>query len=117
MTIEEKIFNKSKPNYSKLIKYGFKQKNDSYIYKTNFLNNEFMAEVTINENSVNGKVYDLNTMFEYSNIRLDIEGSFVNSVKEEYIKILKSIKDNCFESEFFIFEQSNRITSYIMNKY
>ena len=117
MTIEEKIFNKSKPNYSKLIKYGFKQKNDSYIYKTNFLNNEFMAEVTINENNVNGKVYDLNTMLEYTNIRLDIEGSFVNSVKEEYIKILKNIKNNCFESEFFIFEQSNRITSYIMNKY
>lgn len=117
MTIEEKIFNKSKPNYSKLIKYGFKQKNDSYIYKTNFLNNEFMAEVTINENSVNGKVYDLNTMFEYTNIRLDIEGSFVNSVKEEYIKILKNIKDNCFESEYFNFEQSNRITSYIINKY
>lgn len=117
MTIEEKIFNKSKPNYSKLIKYGFRQKNDSYIYKTNFLNNEFMAEVTINENSVNGKVYDLNTMFEYTNIRLDIEGSFVNSVKEEYIKILKNIKDNCFESEYFNFEQSNRITAYIINKY
>lgn len=117
MTIEEKIFNKSKPNYSKLIKYGFKKNNDFYIYNKNFFNDEFMVEIIIKDKSVSVKVYDLNTMLEYTNIRLDIEGSFVNSVREEYIKILKSIKDNCFESEFFNFEQSNRIASYIMDKY
>ncbi len=117
MTIEENIFNKSKPNYLKLVKYGFKQKNSSYIYNQNFFNNEFMVEIIIKDNNVDGKVYDLNTMLEYTNIRLSIEGSFVNSVKEEYIKILKNIKDNCFESEYFNLEQSNRITSYIMDKY
>lgn len=38
-------------------------------------------------------------------------------IKEEYIKILQEIKDKCFEKEYFIFNQLNRIAKKIKEKY
>ena len=47
----------------------------------------------------------------------DIDKEFVNKVKEEYINILKDIANKCFEKQYFIFSQSNRITKRIKEKY
>ena len=111
------VFKKTKVNYSKLIKYGFKNNINNYIYEKEFLN-DFRAIITVNENNnITGKVIDLQTNDEYTNINMDINGTFVNQIRDEYKKILTDIKNNCFTRIYFISSQANRITNYIINKY
>ena len=116
MTIEENILKKTEPNYEKLLKYGFKKEHDKYTYKTTIMNDEFEVEITVKE-KLEGKVIDLNTEEEYTNIRLENIGAYTSKVKEEYEKVLIDIKNRCFEKNYFMFPQSNRITEYIINKY
>lgn len=116
MNIEEEIFKRSNINIDKLIKYGFKKNKDTYIYEKNFLDDSFKAVITISD-TLKGKVIDLETNEEYINIRTKMMGSFVNTVREEYEKILLDIKKNCFNETPFISDQSNRVTKYIKDKY
>ena len=44
-------------------------------------------------------------------------GEFVNKVREAYKSILKDIRNNCYDTKYFISNQANRITSYIDKKY
>lgn len=118
MSIEE-VFNKEKLNEEKLIPFGFKKQDDLYKYSKEFMNGDFRADIFVDKDgNVTGKVYDLSLGEEYTNFRINEPvGEFVNTVKEEYIKILNDIKDNCFEKEFFISKQANRITKMIYEKY
>ena len=118
MKIEEEIFKKSKPIKEKLIKYGFKKENNIYIIEKTFMNDSFKAIITIEKENIKGKIIDLEFNEEYTNIRVEnTQGEFVNKVKNEYKKILQDIKNNCFENKYFIGNQANRITKYILNKY
>lgn len=119
MNIEEKVFKKEKLNKEKLLGFGFTKEENLYKYSKDFMNGSFRADIYVDENgNVSGKVYDLEMEEEYTNFRIkDAVGEFVNTVKEEYIKILNEIKDNCFEKEYFIYEQSNRIAKKIYEKY
>lgn len=118
MNIEKEIFKKSHVLLNKLQNNGFKKDNDIYTLEKNFLNDDFKAIITIDRNgNISGKVIDLQLKEEYTNIRTEMKGKFVNKVREEYQKILLEIKNNCFETNYFISKQANRITKYIKNKY
>lgn len=119
MSIEDVVFKKEKLNKESLIKYGFEKENNEYKYSKKFMNDSFRADIVIEESgNVSGKVYDLEVDEEYTNFRIeDVVGEFVNKVKEEYINILKDIADKCFEKQYFIYDQSNRITKMIKEKY
>ena len=119
MSIESEIFKKYIPNNNKLIKYGFKKSNNSYKFSKNFMNNAFRADIVIdNKGQVIGKVIEIELNEEYTIFRMENAiGEFVNTVRDEYIKILKDIASSCFEKEEFIFGQTNRITRLIKEKY
>lgn len=120
MSIENEIFKRTHmEDFNKLKNYGFTKQNNEYQYSKKFMNNNFRADIYIDsKGNVSVKVYDLGINEEYTNFRIkNATGGFVNQVKEEYIKILQDIKDKCFEKEYFIFEQSNRITKLISEKY
>ena len=119
MIIEDEVFKKYKLKKDKLISYGFKKKNEIYKYSKIFMNDTFRAEISIDKNGrVLGKVIELELDEEYTNFRMEnVIGEFVNTVREEYIKILQDIANNCFDKEEFIFEQTNRITGLIKEKY
>ena len=96
MTIEEKIFQKTKINYSKLLTYGFTKKGTVYTYTENIMNNDFQVIINITDNKVDGHIYDLNFNEEYHNFRNDnFTGSYVAKIKEEFELILNDIKNNC----------------------
>ena len=117
MNIENEIFKRSVCNFDKLLSYGFILGND-YQLEVLFLNNNFKAIITIDKNgNVKGKIIDLLVNEEYTNIRTDMNGEFVSKVREEYKNILKDIKDKCFINRFFIYDQTNRITGFIKDKY
>ena len=119
MSIESEVFKKYIPNYNKLVKYGFKKSNNEYSFSKKFMNNTFRADIVINDNGeILGKVIEIELDEEYTNFRIEgSEGEFVGKVREEYKNILQDIANNCFEREDFIFEQTNRITKLIKEKY
>ena len=119
ISIENEVFKKYVPNNKKLIKYGFKKYNNEYKLSKTFLNDTFRADIVIDSNGqVIGKVIEIELDEEYSNFRIEGNvGEFVGKIREEYRNILQDIANNCFEKEYFIFEQANRITKLINEKY
>ena len=118
MKIEEDIFKTYIPNEDKLLKYGFIKEKGQYKYSVYIMDNTFKVDIIIENGKVYGKIYDLEAQSEYTNFRVkDITGEFALSIKEEYQNILKDIRKNCFEKNYFIYNQSNRLTSYIIKKY
>ena len=94
-----------------------KDKNN-YILEKEFLDGDFKAIINISDKGiVTGKVIDIQIDEEYTNIRTNLNGAFVNKVRESYKDILIDIKNNCFETNDFIFDQTNRINNYIKDKY
>ncbi len=119
MTIEEELFRKTKIDFVKISEYGFKKDKSLYKYSKNIMNDNFKVDIEINKAGiVKGKVYDLSFGEEYTNFRIGGNaGSFVGQVRDEFENLLKDIRSNCFTRVDFIYEQSNRITKAIKEKY
>lgn len=115
--MEYELFKKCIFDYSKLLNYGFKEENNIYYYEKYILDNNYKICIKIENNNVIGKIYDLIFNDEYLNLNVDSNLSFNNKIKEEYINILKDIKNNCTKEFLFVFKQSNEITNYIKRKY
>lgn len=119
MKIEKNIFDRHKPDFEKLQKFGFVKNGKNYNYEKYFMDNQFRADIQINANGeLSAKVYDTASNDEYLPLRVEHnEGKFVGKVREAYIEILKEICDKCFLKTYFIFPQSNRITNALLKKY
>ena len=119
MTIEEEVFKKTKMDFAKLSKYGFKKEKDLYKYSKNIMNNTFRIDIEVNKDGlVKGKIFDLSICEEYTNFRVEENtGSFVSKLKSEFKNLLEDIKNNCFIKKDFIYEQANRIAKSIKEKY
>lgn len=118
MNIEEKLFKKTIINYNKLLAYGFTKENNTYKYSKPLIEN-LIAYITIdNSQKVTGKIYDLNFNEEYINFRINTnQGTFVNKVRQEYLKLLNNIIENCTTKQLFITPQANSITQKIKEIY
>lgn len=119
MSIESEVFKKYIPNNNKLIKYGFKKSNNEYKFSKKIMNDTFRADIVIDDKGqVIGKVIEIELNEEYTNFRIKgNSGEFVGKVREEYKSILQDIANKCFEKEYFMYEQTNRITKLINEKY
>ena len=68
--------------------------------------------------NITGKVYDLETEEEYTNIYVITQtGAFVSQVRTAYEQILIDIRNHCFKKNYFMFPQTNRITKWIETTY
>ena len=115
--LEEDIFQKKKVNVSKLISFGFIKKDNQYEYTEYFMNQSFKA-IILYQGKISGKVVDTMTDEEYMPLRVEAyDGEYVNQVRNAYRKILKNIAEQCFDSEYFVSNQANRITQKIYNIY
>lgn len=118
MSIESEIFKRYNVDFNKLESYGFIKNDNKYEYSKKFMDT-FKANIVINKKgNVFGKIIDLDVDYEYINFRLDNNiGEFASNIREEYKKILIDIRNNCFKKDYFINNQTNRITKYIIDKY
>ena len=118
MQIEQELFERTHVNFSKLKEYGFEKKKDCYYYSKILLDN-FKVDIVIDKKGlVTGKIYDLIAEEEYINFRIESQvGKFVSSIREAYRKLLEDIRINCFQKEFFVSDQANRITNKIIDLY
>lgn len=119
MTIEEEIFKRSKPNFSSLITYGFKKDNNKYVYSKKILSSTFRIEISIKETGeIIGKVFEIELNDEYLAFRIEASnGEFSNKIRTYFEETLIDIKKKCFIEENFIYQQSNRISNLIKEKY
>ncbi len=118
MTLEEEIFKKSELDNNKLLEYGFIKKDNYLEYKKPILNNNFEIIVKVKENKIKGKIIDKELDDEYLNYRVENQiGEFVNNIRDEFIKTLEDIKQNCTINKLFVSDQSNRIADLILKKY
>jgi predicted DNA-binding protein (MmcQ/YjbR family) len=119
MSIEKDLFLRSHVDFSQLETYGFIKKGKSYSYQKEIFNNSFLADIHIDSlGNVFGKVIDLSTQEEYVALNISsFQGEFVNRVRDSYRNLLIDIKRNCFITDYFVFDQANRICHYILNQY
>lgn len=119
MSIESEIFKKYTPDYDKITKFGFVQKGKNYILERLFKNEEFKAVVEVSKTGeIRGTVYDMENGDEFLPLRVENQqGAFVGEVREEYVKVLTEIRENCFLENYFIFPQTNRISKVMIERY
>ena len=114
MSINE-VFKKSKPNYKVLEQNGFIKEKNTYTYRQDILE-DFELLLTITD-TIDIKVIDKDLNEEYTAIYVESTGTFVNTIKDEVLKVLNSIKNTCFIENYFIYDQSNRIANLIKKEY
>lgn len=96
--IEDEVFGNAFYDKRKLLEYGFHQKENSFYYEAEIYHDEFKVEIKISkEGKVKGKMVEISTNEEFFNFRLNTDGAFLNTLKEEYIKLLEDIREKCFQ--------------------
>ena len=119
MNIEKEIFKKSVIVFDKLIPYGFRKEKENYIIRKKIMDDtlEIIVKITLS-GDIQGKVMDLSFGEEYTNYRLENQmGEFASQVREEYSNFLLSIRDRCTITSDFTFDQTNRLSNWIVEKY
>ncbi len=95
--MEEKIFSRRMFDEQAMIRYGFVKEGDCYVYKTDFMEGDFSAVITVDtNNTVTGKVIDKMNDEEYAQLRNpNYNGAFVGAVRASYEELLSDIADKC----------------------
>ena len=119
MTLEEKIFQRSGVDFSKLEKYGFIKKEPDFVLEKTLLNGSFQAVITIDKTgAVSGQVYDTDTNDIYLPLRVESRsGGYAEQVRAAYKTVLEDIREKCFISTLFAENQANRMTQKIFETY
>ena len=112
------FFANKKPDYKKLLEYGFKKKGPVYSYLTEIYNDQFRLLIEIESKDVTTKLTDAYSGDLYTLHLLEgAEGTFVGQVREEYEKVLKDISEKCFVTDVFEFPQTFQVLDYALQKY
>lgn len=108
-----------KANIKKLEQYGFKKNKDKYTYSTDIMNGDFTLNIDIiNESEIQTELIEKAFGEPYTlHLVEDAEGTFVGEIREQYQKILKDIKEKCFEINVFEWEYSYKVLEYAKEKY
>lgn len=112
-------FNKKRPNFKKLVEFGFQKEKDKYIYSNDIMNGDFNLNIEVTLSGyIKTKVIEKSSKEEYTlHLVHSAQGTFVGQIREEYEKILNLISDNCFEAEIFQSKEAKQIITYIEKKY
>ena len=118
MEPEDKIFRYKSFCIDKLTAYGFVKKNSIYEYRTEIMNGDFLAAVTVGKDmTVSGKLIDIMNNEEYNRFRSEDTGAYVASVRAAYEELLLDIASRCCSEKTFASAQSNRIAENIFRIY
>ena len=77
----------------------------------------FKVIITIKNNILKGKLYDINFDDEYTIFRNINASGYSLQVKDQYIELLNDIKEKTIDKRDFIFDQTNRVVDYVSKKY
>lgn len=115
--LEEKLKNR-KLKDEQLLKYGFKQEKDTYIYQKRIQNNQFEIQIVISNKESYAKLIDLENEEEFALVDVETStGQFVGKLRQEYGNIIDDIIQKCTSKEAFKRKQSKEVIQYIEQKY
>ncbi len=119
MKIEDNIFKKYNPDFEKLEAFGFIKSQKGYVIEKDLKHNAFKAVITIHsDGKIESKVFEKETNEEFLPLRIENnQGAFVGEIRADYEETLTEIRNNCFNKNYFVLPQSNRITAEIIKKY
>lgn len=113
-----RIFKNYKPNFDKLLKFGFTLSNDTYCYNTVIMDNKFSLTVKISSSDIDTEVIDLATNDPYTLFLVDgAIGSFVGAVRTAYENVMLDIADNCFDKYVFKSDYAQKLIKYVSDTY
>lgn len=112
------IFKYKKPNYDKLLKYGFTLDGEKYVYVTELNDCGMSLEVIVADGEVDTVVTDLATDEPFTLFLVEeASGAFVGSVRAEYEKVLGNICANCFEKRIFKSDITEQVISFVREQF
>lgn len=113
------LLKNKKINFNKLIKYGFKEKNDQYEYKIALIENEFDLFISYSKDGkLDYKVIDIISNDEYVLIKVpNANGEYVGKIRKICKEKIKDTIEKCFETENFKSSQTKQIIKYVKEKY
>lgn len=116
--ISERIFKHKKPDFQKLLNYGFALENDSYIFNTVIMNGSFALHIKITQTDIETNVIDLATDEPYTLFMVeDASGGFVGKVRAAYENVMLDIADKCFDKHVFKSDYAQQIIKYVYDNY
>lgn len=115
----EIILKNRKLNINKLLSFGFKETDGSYVYHTDFVEGQMRLIVKIDiDGKIDAAVIDDASGDEYVLYRVEgAAGPFVGRVKSEYESVLEKISERCFDAEIFKSKQAKEVIDYARNTY
>ena len=113
-----KIRNK-RPNTEKLLKYGFEQVGDKYVYNTTVMDGQFRLTVTIDgEGDMQTELYDTQADDIYTLHLVETAvGAYVGRVRAEYAAVLADIELNCYDTDVFKQQLTLKILQHAKEQY
>ena len=109
-----KMFDKYKLISQNLVPYGFQENNGKFILKKLIKNGEFELSICVIEENIKMELVDTDFGDEFN---FDRQGSFSAELKAECEQILGDLREKCFEKQWFIFSQANRIAKLVNQRY
>ena len=118
MTIEEEVFQKQRPDFTKLTAAGFTKRKRDYQFEQDFMAGQLRAVVRVDfTGHVSGNVIDNGTGEEYLPLSSVHCGPFAAQVKTGYIDLLGEIARRCSVPEPFHGAQANRLSAWIQQEF
>ena len=120
MKLDKEVFAKCKVDFNKLVPYGFTESNDgAFSFCKEILGGDFIIHVNVDKlGKIECKIIEVAFNEEFKGLDIeDYVGSFIGEMKDECTKVLLDIKEKCCFVEPFRFDQSNRITKEIYERY
>ncbi|MCD7723354.1 MAG: MmcQ/YjbR family DNA-binding protein [Clostridiales bacterium] len=114
----EDIFRRKKAIPSKLLEYGFEQKDGKYQYRTNIINGEFSLLIVIDaDDNVDTFLTEKETGDEYVLYKTNAAGTYVGEVRTAITDILQDISLKCYQPSVFKAAQTLRMIDYVSDTY
>lgn len=103
----------------KLLAYGFQESEDAFIRDYRILKNQYITRIFIRaDGQADFRVYDVENNEEYMPAHVyNASGAFVGEIHKACEDILKDVAKECYFTEYFKWEQVNRILRFIKETY
>ena len=113
----EKIFDHKTPVSTKLLKYGFTQIENSFVFTKDILEDTFVLKIIITNETQIVLVIDKETDEEYILYKTFFKGTYVDRVRNEIQIILEDVVKNCYKTVIFKQKQTIEMIQHIASKY
>lgn len=117
--MHDKFFNNKKPDFQRLLDFGFFPVSGGYSYSKPIVDGQFNLVMTISdEGIIHTDVIEVATKETYVLHHVHgAFGAFIGRIREEYASILATIAEKCFARDVFKSDYTKRVLEYVWNTY